>query len=214
MTEAKGLLRWTRPVALSFADGVAPLPSYRASEAVGPRGAMDNGSQSSGMRLRMPPLVPAELSIFAGTWNLGGQGPPELNHLVAWLPPNRDVYAISLQECMHVSAFTRAALAAVGETAYVSRVHSIGSARTALGFHGYIVMLVLVRSELERSREVSFMQVAASAVTRGKKLLPKWMMQRQVRLPFRRDPRSQPGIQPRSGRGRRGLLAAAPPARP
>ena len=48
----------------------------------------------------------------------------------------------------------------------------------ALGFHGHIVILVLARCGLETSGQLREVSVAASAVRRGKKLLPSWLANR------------------------------------
>ena len=129
--------------------------SFHHSEVV-PGRLLESGEVSSAAAaataIRFPPPQPTALSIFAGTWNLGEAAPPSVEEIAAWLPGGRDVYAISLQECLHVSTFTRTALAALGgDGSYVPHSRSIGSNQTALGFHGHIVILVLVRAQLERS---------------------------------------------------------------
>lgn len=148
---------------------------------------------AAGAPIILPAPSAVHLHIFAATWNLGEQGPPSAALLASWLPSGRDVYALSLQECLHVDSFTRAALGALGgEASYTAHCHAIGSSQTALGFHGYIVILVLVRTDLERSGELSEVKVAAGAVHRGKKLLPQWLMRRQSNKGERRRPRTRP----------------------
>lgn len=148
-----------------------------------PDAALDAAAASA------PPMVlpapsAAHLSLFTATWNLGEQGPPSSELLASWLPKGRHVYALALQECLHVPEFTAAALGALGrlqgqDGAYTAHCHSIGSSNTSLGFHGYIVVLVLVRADLERSGDFAEVHVAARTVHRGKKILPKWLMRRQ-----------------------------------
>ena len=41
---------------------------------------------------------PDKISIFVGTWNMAEQGLPD--KISDWIPTDRDLYAIGLQECM------------------------------------------------------------------------------------------------------------------
>ena len=147
--------------------------SHRNNSGFGSSGAA-RGARGQA-RAPPPPPASASLAIFATTWNSGKGPPPPLEEIRSWLPAGRDVYAVGVQECAQLSALSSALREALGgETAYTLHVRCIGSPHVG----GYIAIIVLVRTELESSGEFSSVSVAAGAVRRGKKILPKWMVPR------------------------------------
>ncbi|KAL1525613.1 hypothetical protein AB1Y20_020466 [Prymnesium parvum] len=114
-----------------------------------------------------------QLRIYAATWNVGEAPAPDAGELATWLPPGQDVYAISLQECIHfdqyMSGLSAAACVSGGEY-YESYVKKIGSRNTALGYHGYICLVVLTKESLVRSGQWTEVHVASAEVRRGKKV--------------------------------------------
>ena len=86
--------------------------------------------------------LPSSLYIFTGTWNMAEEPPPKT--IQDWIPKDADVYAISLQECMHTDAVLMAIHRHIGSS-YIEIHHRIGATMKGLGFHGHIVLAVYVR---------------------------------------------------------------------
>jgi len=114
--------------------------------------------------LMAPPAAAAfDAKVFATTWNLGEVEPPAdaVEQLSAWLPVGCDIYLIGLQECLKPHEWQRAITTALsrqrggqprpgnggrgahsdGGAYELVAERMIGSAQTALGYHGYIVLL-------------------------------------------------------------------------
>ena len=92
-----------------------------------------------------PPSLPP-LSVFVSTWNMG-EGALTQEALKAWIPLGRDVYAVSVQECLAPEALREAVASRLGEE-YIPLDHGIGNANTSLGFHGFIYVAVFVHQRL------------------------------------------------------------------
>eukprot|EP00753_Platysulcus_tardus_P014735 PLAT4440.3.p1 GENE.PLAT4440.3~~PLAT4440.3.p1 ORF type:complete len:881 (+),score=463.26 PLAT4440.3:15-2657(+) len=107
--------------------------------------------------------------LFAGTWNLGECDVP-LN-LADWLQPDQDVYAIGLQECMVVDEMAAELQRLVSQWGkYTMMEHRIGSTAKTFGYHGYIAILLFVRSKMVD--DGSFVSQSVNAeVKRGVDLL-------------------------------------------
>ena len=118
--------------------------------------------------------VTATAQIFAGSFNVGEANPPPADELRRWLPPSKDVYIIGLQECLDTHKWGAAVADALGgaERWHVTERH-MGSGATALGYHGFILLLVLVRADWHASGEWSEVRLGrggGASVRRGKNL--------------------------------------------
>jgi len=123
--------------------------------------------------LEQPPVMDHEATIFAATWNVGEQErPPSKEIFQQWLPQGRDAYLIGLQECLVPHAFARAFHEALGGTSAYRLIveERIGSAQTALGCKGYIVLLVFLSSAAAESRAWSRAQVKKTTINLGTKI--------------------------------------------
>jgi hypothetical protein len=89
--------------------------------------------------------LPSSIKIFTGTWNMAEELPPA--SFSDWILPGCDIYAISLQECMHVSPFLATMKTILGPT-YLQVHEKIGSSSKVLGFHGHIVIAIFVKEWL------------------------------------------------------------------
>jgi hypothetical protein len=92
-----------------------------------------------------PDDLPSSIKIFTGTWNMAEELPPAT--FSDWILPGCDIYAISLQECMHVTPFLAVMKTILGPT-YLEVHEKIGSSSKVLGFHGHIVIAIFVKDWL------------------------------------------------------------------
>ncbi|TFJ88509.1 hypothetical protein NSK_000083 [Nannochloropsis salina CCMP1776] len=121
------------------------------------------------------PPVPSfqDKQLFISTYNLGeckskALGPEAL---AAWIPRDRDVYVLGLQECMVYRRLGEDVLAHLGGPArYVMYRRAIGSTYQSLGYHGLIALLVLARTEEVQANRFLLHESKNSAVARGKNL--------------------------------------------
>ena len=143
-----------------------------SSPGLGPAVAFEGMSEASAPAARRAESHAA--TLFAATWNLGEADPPDGvgGALRAWLPSDRDVYVIGFQECLSPQAWCKALHAALdGTRTYVlAGERMIGSTKTALGFHGYIVLYVFVASELDASGAFAPVKSGKNNLHRGKNL--------------------------------------------
>ena len=160
------LLAHHKPRALSF----APHPRTGGGSLRDPQTAPGGGPLP--LAALPPPPVPCELSVYSATLNLGKNPAPTVQQVRSWLPTGRDVYAISVQECLSLTDMTRALDGAL--VGYTGHVQSIGSPSVG----GHIAIMVYAREELISTDELKQLRTASSAVRRGKKLLPSWMLER------------------------------------
>ena len=111
-------------------------------------------------------------TIFAATWNVGEANPPSAELLRQWLPTGRDAYFFGLQECLAPATFASAIHTALGGSAAFQLVaeERIGSANTALGYHGFIVLFVFISARAADSGAWSRVLASGAAVKRGKKI--------------------------------------------
>lgn len=89
--------------------------------------------------------LPSSIKIFTGTWNMAEELPPA--SFSDWILPGCDIYAISLQECMHVTPFLAVMKSILGPT-FLEVHEKIGSSSKVLGFHGHIVITIFVKEWL------------------------------------------------------------------
>lgn len=89
--------------------------------------------------------LPSSIKIFTGTWNMAEELPPA--SFSDWILPGCDIYAISLQECMHVTPFLAVMKSILGPT-FLEVHEKIGSSSKVLGFHGHIVIAIFVKEWL------------------------------------------------------------------
>ena len=128
---------------------------------------------------REPSMIPASpprpaapshapLSVFVTTWNMG-EGELAPGDGSAWLPRGRDIYAISVQECLSPDDLRESVCDVVGAD-YIPIDHAIGNANTSLGFHGFIYVLVLVRASLVAAGVAQVAQASRREVRLGRNL--------------------------------------------
>ena len=95
----------SRSIALS-----SPIPGITA-----PLGTVDtaaSGATPNGLASPQLPFAQAvagaadRIAVFCGTWNMAEQSAPE--NIRDWIPIDRDIYAIGLQECMEARALRSA----------------------------------------------------------------------------------------------------------
>ena len=132
----------------------------------------------------------ATAHIFASTWNVGEAepSPADRARFAEWLPTGRDVYLIGLQECLDPASYVRliedilashaehardpsSSSSVRGSGGYVLVTkRMIGSTNTALGYHGYIVLLAFVSRQLHDSAEWYEVQSGQAKLARGKSI--------------------------------------------
>lgn len=112
--------------------------------------------------------LPQNLRIFSGTWNMAEEPPPP-SFSEDWLPKHCDVYALSLQECMHADAVLSAVLKHIGP-GYLEIHHRIGATMKGLGFHGHIVIAVFVRDWMVSRGVCKLSKAVRASVALGRNL--------------------------------------------
>eukprot|EP00624_Nannochloropsis_granulata_P005895 evm.model.NODE_41967_length_32096_cov_22.644348.1 len=121
-----------------------------------------------------PPVPQMEdRQLFISTYNLAECKSKALGleALAAWIPRDRDVYVLGLQECMVYQQLGEDILAHLGGAEkYVMFRRAIGSTNQALGYHGLIALLVLARREEVQANRFLLHESKTSAVARGKNL--------------------------------------------
>ena len=117
--------------------------------------------------------------VFAATWNLGEAELPDgvVPLLAEWLPEGRDVYLIGMQECLQPQQWQRAIAAALdlhgSSRPASSRKYGlvaermIGSDKTSLGYHGFIVLLAFVAADVTAAGTFSEVKSGSASVARG-----------------------------------------------
>jgi len=111
--------------------------------------------------------------LFISTYNLAeckskALGPEAL---AVWIPRDRDVYVLGVQECMVYQQLGEDVLTHLGgPEKYVIYRRAIGSTNQTLGYHGLIALLVFARREEVQANRFLLHESKTSAVARGKNL--------------------------------------------
>ena len=94
------------------------------------------------------PAVMRDISIFVESYNCGEKWLTEID-VRNVIPEGKDVYIISLQECMNSSKSVSSLLSLLSPNGeYVVETYSIGSYWRWLGFHGNVTIIALVRKSI------------------------------------------------------------------
>ncbi|OQR93744.1 transmembrane protein [Achlya hypogyna] len=111
------------------------------------------------------------LSIFATTFNMGeGSAPTDLSQ---WIPLGHDLYVVGVQECLDLAALRSSIMSYLergSRRVFVDYSRDIGSKNTALGYHGYIGVLIFVPQETVASGRFSMPTPTNPEVNCGKTL--------------------------------------------
>jgi len=85
-------------------------------------------------------------TIFTSTFNLG-ESRLQMEDIAAWLPMHFDLYAIGVQECLHLSELRELILLHLNHDGddLVLFTQELGSVNTSMGFHGMIALSIFVR---------------------------------------------------------------------
>jgi len=97
------------------------------------------------------------------------RGPIPANSMCAWLPSGQDVYAVCSQECLDPVSFVRDVALRLGPGFLVVQ-SSVGSGATGLGYHGFVVLVVAVRSSLVEAGIARCSEARVRTVQLGRRL--------------------------------------------
>lgn len=120
--------------------------SIALSTPMAPSGDSNDSDPSSTMRsatlsfagVALPEAVAStadRITVFCGTWNMAEQSAPV--NIRDWIPLDRDIYAIGLQECMEAKALRRASLVAFSFVHGVCVVRSLSCCLLLLSISSY-----------------------------------------------------------------------------
>jgi hypothetical protein len=117
--------------------------------------------------------IPKKYSIYITTFNMGEAKVQKVQTSVKdWIVEGHDVYAIGVQECMDYSEIKETILNHLGgPSKYQLYSVAIGSDTKSLGFHGYIALMVFVKTSEVNDGNIQLTVPAKSTMATGTDLI-------------------------------------------
>ena len=112
-----------------------------------------------------------DYSVFISTYNLGEAPLSEVKkYFKDWILPGHDVYSIGVQECMEWDQLPEALWTYLGRNEYQMICNGIGSDVKAVGYHGFIGLIVFVKLEEAKAGNIRATRVSQSTTATGTNL--------------------------------------------